>query len=168
MVENEARKYFPLMPREVFDMWLLPDIKDHGWPFSGEQELDPNSPWAKRLRDRPPYFWRRVSWKRMTLPFGEIRLEGQAVRNTQFLSNKWLHFLKTGERVHTFVKGTHERLAALASVVSAEKRFPAPLVCLSLNEEWLLLDGTHRVAVLLTLPEQQTFQCDCWVGTHAL
>lgn len=157
------------MPDEVFDMWIGEDIAHHGWPLSGDQQtFMPDSTWAKHLRNRSLHYWSSVTWERLSLKFSDIVFEPQATRNAKYLAEHWRDFSQTGTAKATPIKNSHERLVALAPMITHERKFPKPIICFVENIHWLLLDGTHRLGIVLSLKKHEDFQCDIWLGKHAL
>jgi hypothetical protein len=45
------------------------------------------------------------------------------------------------------------------------RKFPKPVICLSIGELWDLLDGYHRLAALLSLKDHENFPFEVWLGT---
>ena len=77
-------------------------------------------------------------------------------------------FVETGITEPTLVKDSPQKVAALAEVTNASGKFPKPLVCLVHENEWVLLDGYHRLAGMLMQENVSNFPFDTWIGTHDL
>jgi hypothetical protein len=63
-----ARKLFPKMPREVFDLWIVPGIEFHGWPFTSIGENTVGTKWEGFFGCYPMNFWGDAIWKLLSIP----------------------------------------------------------------------------------------------------
>jgi hypothetical protein len=63
-----ARKLFAKMPREVFDLWILPGIEFYGWPFSSVSERTVGTRWERFFACQPMSFWADAVWQLLTIP----------------------------------------------------------------------------------------------------
>jgi hypothetical protein len=75
-----ARKLFAKMPREVFDLWILPGIEFYGWPFSSVSERTVGTRWERFFACQPMSFWADAVWQLLTIPAKKhvFHLETQA------------------------------------------------------------------------------------------
>lgn len=166
--ELEARKCFPIMPDEVFDIWISQHIRFSGWPFTGQETSISDPTWAKYFRDRPIPFWARVNWVRISPPFNKVKIERRAIDVCKRLAEIGKKYITTGIAEQTLVKDTPQKVSALAAEIRRTGKFPVPIVSLAFNDELLLLDGHHRLAAMFLHDESGIFQFDSWVGEHAL
>lgn len=77
MTELEiARGMFPLMPDEVFSVWLGEIIAFQGWPFRSLGDSIHIQNWAGLLLDRPLAHWAQAAWSSYLLQgSGDLRLD---------------------------------------------------------------------------------------------
>ena len=166
--EFEAKQYLPLMPDELFQMWIEPEIESHGWPFHGDEITVTDPSWSKYLRDLGPQFWSQVHWKRVNAAFVEGQIEERAIKVASLLAEVGRRFLETGVAEQTLVKDSPQKVAAIAAAIEANGKLPNPLVFLERSDGWWLMDGHHRLGALFMLGKQRTIPLDCWLGAHAL
>lgn len=164
----DARACFPHMPDELFNMWIRPHIEFSGWPFRGDETVVSDPAWAKYLRNHPPSFWRGVQWRFTSQAFIGVVIEQRAINVAYQLSEFGRQFIETGTAVRTPVKDSPKKVAAIATVLEKEMKFPKPLVCLVQGNEWWLMDGHHRLAAMFMQKEIEHFPFDAWIGTHDL
>lgn len=165
-VKLGARKCFPQMPDELFNMWIKPEIESRGWPFGGDEAIVSDPAWAKYLRNLGPHFWRGVRWRRVSQAFITVPLEERAKNIGRMLAEVGREFQETGIAKSTLVKNSPQKVAALAEVTSSCGQLPKPLVCLVQGQEWWLMDGHHRLGALFMLGDQNSIPFDCWVGEY--
>ncbi|MGC1320917.1 MAG: hypothetical protein WA849_01920, partial [Candidatus Udaeobacter sp.] len=55
--KRAARSMFPLMPEEVFELWLDERIESNGWPPSGDR-------WRGALCELSTTTWSAMEWEK--------------------------------------------------------------------------------------------------------
>jgi len=134
------------MPDEVFNIWLRPHIEAYGPPVHCDSEQQTDCRWLKEFRYRPYSFWSTVRWKKSIAEVSKLPLEQRACALTKKLGENFIEYETSKRWDRTGVTDSLQRMNQLVDYVRSNGSFPAPIVCLASNSEWLLLDGHHRLA----------------------
>src|SRR6266436_7677913 len=65
---EKAKSFFPTMPREVFDLWIVPGVKYHGWQFTSISQSVEDTRWKGFFGFQPLSFWAAARWERVSIP----------------------------------------------------------------------------------------------------
>lgn len=163
-----ARKFFPRMPDEVFELFVAQQLEPHDWSLSELEAFlaGASGSIAKHFRNKTLSYWSNINWQLTSPPFSEVNLEGSSMdkaRKIMDLFGEPGPFQKT---IRTQVPNSQERFNTAALFAKSMGKFPRPLVCLAHEKEWVLLDGYHRLAGMLLQGDVSDFPFDTWVGTH--
>lgn len=154
------RQFFPNVPDEVFDMWLIPLAKDYGWPFENIHEETKDTKWYHTLGGLPLSFWHSAEWELtqrdlLSMPFSFI---------TKFVLRSLIEQYQSGS--HTVVANlerTKERFGACADFIITNGIIPKPIIVLERNGAFEIVDGNHRVAALLHVGVPQNYKVPMWI-----
>lgn len=152
------------MPAETFGVWLRPHIEAYGSLLGERSAAHDYSGWAKEFRGRPISFWSKVRWRRVEGDLSELPLEQRSHQLAKELATRFAEFESTGSWRATGVTDSLQRLSQLVHYVRANGTFPAPLVCLAADKEWLLLDGQHRLGAAVMVRGCLAGPVVVWLG----
>jgi hypothetical protein len=65
---ERARSFFTTMPSEVFDLWIVPGIECHGWPFTSTSQSLEETQWKGFFGFQPLRFWTNARWGHVSIP----------------------------------------------------------------------------------------------------
>lgn len=137
----KAREDLPNMPEEVFEIWFDDRIEANGWPPQGYE-------WQSNLFNHGLDFLKNLSWTSMELEFPI-----QICHTSQNLVTGLLQVNVDGVKNNfsDYIADTKVRFHSIMSYVKINKSLPQPLVLLKENEGFQILDGSHRLSVLVAL-----------------
>ena len=158
---KKARSMLNKIPNEVFDIWLYPIIKKHGFPFK-----DVNDNIHKHILYG--YFCctslkliSDLDWQRLSeLTSKKICLEETSfviIQSiiTNYLTDKW-----------TFGVGpiinSKERFLSHKKSIQRTGRIETPIIFRKAPHGLLILDGSHRLAALFSI-NREDILFDAWV-----
>jgi hypothetical protein len=64
----KAKSFFPKMPSEVFDRWIIPGIEYYGWQFTSASQSVEATEWKGFFGPQPLNFWANARWERVSMP----------------------------------------------------------------------------------------------------
>ena len=158
----KPREFFPNMPDELFNKWLLPFIEAQGWPFNSISDDLQASDWKNNLGiNHTLKQWSECEWELISIPL--------------ILTNFKLHTLQTIFDIITFsVKGiptstanlerTQERFWACASFYREHNTVPWPIVIYEFDEFIRVVDGFHRLAAIFHIGFSPEFKIPAWLA----
>jgi len=155
---DEVRKGFPRMPDEVFNLWLRPEVERAGWPQEAEEVILLSPSWNRHLRGYKPSLWAAVSWRQSEFTLASTSIEERAFEVALALATQY-----------NTDPSSRPRVGSLLSCLRESRSFPKPLVFYASGEQWLLLDGQHRLAALSIFgTESSSLRLAAWVAENAL
>jgi len=159
---KQAQALFPNMPKEVFDLWLAPLIASDGWPFTSIFSSTFGTIWYRYFEGHPLKFFHDLLWYRENIPcfFSSFHPSSRYV--IQLLIDTHLKNIPT---IATQVKGGKGRESFLGSLKFIQRtgRFYTPVVLITYDGLYQLMDGNHRIAALFSLGVNG-FPIDAWIG----
>jgi len=157
---QEARASLQNIPEEIFQLWLDDRIKSRGWPPLGIN-------WHGYLLGHPLSFWQETKWSK---EFIKINYDSIADISKNILDDLMDSF-NTGRVTLTtmFVGDSIPRMNNINKYISETNKLPGGPIIVILNNGLLeIVEGNHRVAVLLALqdkyPNKYLNQQIAWVG----
>lgn len=158
---ERARIMLSNMPDAVFDTWLLPIIEDRGWPFTTVTDAL-FGVWAGYFRCSTLKEFSDLLWYRETLTIDSCVLHPSSKRfidlavlykSTDFWADIAPPFKKT-----------KPSLAWHMSHIERTGKLCAPLVLTTTPRGFIVHDGSHRLAALLSM-NRADVPIDAWIGT---
>ncbi|RRR98863.1 hypothetical protein EIP75_23875 [Aquabacterium soli] len=137
-----AKLALPSVPDEVFALWLNDRIRQNGWPPEGDE-------WEGFLFGESLHFWSQLKWskRRVSLTAEALSL---ASRRTAMLLYE-ASVLKQENIMSHYIPNTRERFASVMAYAIEHQALPSTIVLLERNGRFDVIEGNHRVAVLLGL-----------------
>lgn len=156
-----AREALPNIPEEAFSLWLDGRIKACGWPPYGKE-------WQNFLCNYPLDFWQNLHWRKdaipltynMLAPVSQEHVRGLIDTNINGNRNAYTEYIPDSE----------QRFKSIMRYVLENKALPGTLVLLAENGLYQVIEGCHRVSVLVAMQQFEGSQPLCpphvtaWVG----
>lgn len=156
------------MPDAVFNLWfrdlLEKDGSKESWPFVRASQRTFSTRWHQCLNGHSIQAIRNMRWQKRQIP-ATLSVFTVAFQN----------------RLRRIIEAYAHKLCAPCTNVMDKKRhgsfwraldhaervgcLHAPAVLIQQAEGYQIMDGCHRIAALLSLPDRQDLLLDCWVGT---
>jgi len=160
-----ARSTLPLFPQEVFDLWLYDRIKQNGWPPSGIE-------WEGFLFGESLDFWGQLKWSKEKVALSADKLSATSRRTAELLHEASV--LKQSNIMSHYIPNTRERFASVMAYALEHQALPGTLILLKREGSYDVVEGNHRVAVLLGLQSIQGHpnvpaigEVEAWVASAA-
>lgn len=115
---RSARRVLPLLPEEVFTLWLDAAIAEHGWPPSGEQ-------WSRVLLRRPISFWQTIRWTKRSIDISRANLAADTRYPARALA--MAAFEGRPSKYAELAAASSERLARIAKQAQTLSALPGSL-----------------------------------------
>jgi ParB-like nuclease domain len=158
---ERARTSFKTMPPEVFDLWIVPGIDSHGWPFSSVNDSVIGTAWDSFFIGRPLSFWANVEWRLLSLPMNESVYHPETALRVRWIFGN----CALGEQTPTAnLQDTKKRFWTAASFIQVNGKLPSPIVGITTKEGFEIVDGHHRLAALVFLRFPNTFSLPAWIA----
>ncbi len=161
-----ARASLSSMPDDVFDIYLVPLIKRHGWPFdvSGfPLDIAEARRWFQMLDHQSVKTISQLSWERCEIPFPLARFHP---RSHQVVTMIIEHH--TGVCFHAGiadVADTRNKLVRARNYIARTGQMPVPVILQRDPLGLRVLDGNHRLAAMASLPNAESGIIDAWIGS---
>ena len=134
----EARDFFPTMPKEVFDGWLLERIATAGWP--------PYSPrWNALLGGYSPNEWKNFTWNKENLDIYNLTFSEDSISIIRGLAAA--RFGKANNN-YTNIENSDSRMKAIHAYIEKTKKLPGSVVLID-GSPWEIVDGCHRITMYI-------------------
>lgn len=162
----EIKPVFTKMPSEVFEQFIQPKLEFdiESLPILEAFITAPN--WAEYFRHKSLNYWVNVEWAKICVPFKDALVNDEAKVLACELVNAFGESGTGKPAVRANVQDSKARFESCATFAKSYGKFPKPVVCLDTGGSWVLLDGFHRLAAILSMEEHENFPFDCWLGTH--
>lgn len=138
----EVRKTFPLFPEEVFQLWLDDRVRQNGWPPSGFE-------WQGFLFGMPITYWQQLKWTKQLVILNTYNLSETA--NTTANQIIEVSVFNMQNIISTYIPNTRKRFISILRYAQKYQRLPEPIILLQRDDLFDVVEGNHRVSVLLTL-----------------
>ena len=157
----KAKAMFPDMPKEVFDEWLLPIIKNHNsWPYTDASSLHPSQQWKQYFGLLDFCDIVNLKWQTLLLSFDLGCLDSISNNTIKTLIDWHINDLKPNTNIHN----SRDRFCHFVSLIKKSHSMPAPIIGVNMAEGLRVLDGNHRISALTYLGLRGKIQCSTWVG----
>jgi len=150
------------MPLEVFQIWIVPSVKCHGWKgVSIDEPLQEE--WQGFFADYAISFWKSARWEFCSTPFDANLFAPMSVQRALWIVDHATKGLKTPTAdIHDSV----QRFWACAAFIKDNRKLPCPLVgCVTPDNSRIdLVDGHHRLAAAIHLGTTKTSKLPIWIA----
>lgn len=151
------------MPKEVFQIWLVPLISDVGWPFTQITDYTFGTPWERFFDGFTLQKIRDFSWQRHNIsrslcvfhPTYQKTIYGIATTHIYKRQTIWTNF-KNGKASESFFRSRR--------FIQDTGRFHTPAILAHDSQGYKIMDGNHRIAAAFSLNLTNSFHLDCWIG----
>ena len=172
-IEN-AHNLLPNIPDDIFDIWLNPIIKKHGFPFRTINDDIRDTIWFGYFGHCSLKFFSAHTWAKLTnisvdeIPFKE---------SSSYIIDRLISYNLTGEWTlgGRPIPDCKERFNSHVSIVQRTGRLVAPIIVRITIDGFLVLDGSHRIAAVRHIRQLNSeqfksgpkpFPIDLWIGNH--
>jgi hypothetical protein len=156
---QEARKLFPNMPEEIFELWLDERIDDLGWPIEG-------TTWENVLRNKSLDYWQRIKWRKQRLLIEDLESFTECSKNLMAGLSRSV-FLKM-DNEHRRVMGdvSDEKVKKIRNHLAENSVLPGELILIIDDGKYEIVDGSHRLVTLFWDEGKFTHEMlpEIWVG----
>jgi hypothetical protein len=156
-----ARSFFPQMPIEVFEGWILSHVGSYGWPFVSIHSSTSMTRWQDFFLGRKLIYFHNLTWSKSLALIDSFPLHDDSCRRLKGLINHCASTFKTGS---WNIKDSVERLASAREFVRHNKTIPGSLVLVKEGASFIICDGHHRIAALVQSDIAKTVPIPVWVG----
>lgn len=139
---NAARKTFSHFPEQVSSHWLDDRVREKGWPPRGEE-------WWSFLAGEPVSFWQALTWNLTLIPLNAGELTQESWNTIHAMLEVSLQGKKNA--ISSYLPDTAARFNSLLSYVREHRTIPHPVILLKKESGFHIVDGHHRIAVVLAL-----------------
>jgi len=160
---SRARQVFDKMPDEVFNTYIVPLIKFHGWSATSKHSMVSDR-WRRAFDNQRLKTIAELSWQRKELSFTETIFHPDSE-------------CRIGWLIAQHTRGANTPLANLADTktrfikcrqfIARTGRLPVPVILMRDYFSYRLLDGNHRIAALASLSPPPGFLFSVWVGSRS-
>lgn len=158
---QRARAMLPLMPSDVFDIWMVPFIESRGWPFISV--FTPASgPWAHNLCGYSLNFISKLNWKLQQLPGDLTGFRPILPKRIKALARQYTTGIRT---LNVSVINGPARFRRALVYIQRHGTIPKPVIVINRRSHLDLMDGNHRLAALLTAGVIPRHKFAAWVGS---
>lgn len=160
---QNARMTFPNMPEEVFTLWLDGRILANGWPPKGIE-------WAGFLLGKSVSEWQQINWTKRKVSISWEALGVLSQQNVNMLIDGNVN--ERSNLMTAYIPDTKERFRSITKYALEHQNVPGTLVLLKSGTKYEVIEGNHRVAVLIALQnfkdtkEKIMSPQTAWVGEH--
>ncbi len=139
---DAARKTFPGFPSQVFELWLDDRVREKGWPPQGIE-------WWSFLAGESIEYWQALTWS----------LELVRLKAEELTEESWgaIHAMigvslqgKTNA-VSAYLPDTKIRFESMLAYACEHGVIPCPVILLKKATGYHIVDGHHRIAVVLAM-----------------
>lgn len=160
---EKAKSFFPNMPGEVFDNWLLPIVRDHNsWPYRDFSSPHPSEQWRRYFGLFTIMDIHKCRWTVVNLTFDMGCLDPISNGVVEILIENNVHHFDATEMFN--VHNSKSRFDGLVAFIQGTGRVPAPIIGINTGSGLRVLDGNHRLAALTHLKLRGMGHCRTWVG----
>jgi hypothetical protein len=156
---EKARQMFCKMPPEVFDLWIGPGVKNHGWSFLSTPE--PSTKFERIFSGSSLRDWVTLNWNFTSLPLKQSIFHPQTVARAEAIIG---HCVRDEQTVTANLHNSKKRFWACAAFIGMNRTVPQPLIAVNLAMDFEIVDGNHRIAALIHLGFGESFQIPVWLG----
>jgi hypothetical protein len=158
---QKAKAMLPDMPKQVFDEWLLPIIKDHNsWPYTDASSLHPSQQWEQYFGLFSFIDIVNLKWQTLILSFDLGGLDSISNNTIKTLIDWHVHNLKPNSNIHN----SKNRFYHFVSLIKEKHSIPSPIIGVNTDEGLRVLDGNHRLSALTYLGLRGKIKCSTWIG----
>lgn len=152
----------PNIPNEVFETWLEPLIKEHGWNFNSIEDSTIDTFWYHNLgHDMTLKKLSDAVWQKGQIP---INLFTPKEICTETLQNMIWDFQNSSTATSprtTITSRLFERVCFQASAIETTGRLYSPIVLTNTPLGFQILDGYHRLCAIFILQKKDLI-IDYW------
>lgn len=158
-----ARLYFNNYPEEIFTLWLDDRIKHKGWPPNGIE-------WEGFLFGRTPKYWKDIRWRKQKVKLRPNILGSRSQDLVEAVIETNVYGMRNS--LSDYLPETKAKFSRIVKYVLTNHELPSTLVLLKVGDVFEIVDGCHRVSVLLSLryilKEDNLISEDAeaWVGCY--
>ena len=159
---EQARALFPLMPEEVFRLWMDERIESNGWPPD-------TGTWEAALRFRSVGYWQKLHWQKKGVLLIPESLSGETRRIIRSLYQGVFSGIPTEET--RYVGDSRERITGTMRYIAQHGRLPSCLIFLEEDGVYEIVDGCHRLTAFFVCHSDPEFKNrpsqtqEAWVGS---
>jgi hypothetical protein len=157
---ERARSFFTTMPPEVFDLWIVPGIECHGWPFTSTSQTVEETRWKGFFGFQSLRFWTTAHWGHVSIP-ASVRTFHPMTRTRIFAIIETAHGVQTPM---ANVRDSQKRFWACASFIRKHAAIPFSVVATPTQEGLDLVDGHHRLAAFVHLGFADKASIPAWLA----
>ncbi len=156
-----ARQVLHRMPQEVFDVYIEPLVRVYGWHFQTEDASAAFTAWRGILGGQSLKCIANLSWKRQEL----TALHTAFHPDSKFRVGILIGQNMKGQAIRTNIADTKARFLKARRFIARTAKMPTPPVLMRTFSGYLILDGHHRIAAMLSLSPSAGFTFRAWVGS---
>jgi len=140
-LQKEARSALPLMPSEIFELWLDERIQALGWPPYGSR-------WEGILHNQPLSIWKKIHWEKKEIPLSLQIFD----KNSQYFIKAIQDGAVGNTNYVTQLTGNSGlRMKSIYKYINEYGTTPNSIIIIKGQQNYILADGCHRMAVLSLL-----------------
>jgi hypothetical protein len=158
---EQARRWFPKMPEELFSLWFDERIEVNGWPPTSRA-------WHQVLCYKTLQFWQNLNWKKREFDLAGVQFGAETLR----VVNGLIRSNMLGETNElTQIRDSSLRTVSIMDFVQKNKRLPGTLIFIEDNRVFEIVEGCHRLAIFCRFyPYEHTrgsvsAMCSAWIGS---
>lgn len=156
---EEARRWFPKFPAELFSLWFHERIEVNGWPPT-------SSIWQQVLCYKSLQFWRDLDWEKREFDLARVQFGAETLR----VINGVIRSMLGENNEFTRIEGHAARTLSILNFVEANRRLPGTLIFIEDNGTYEVVEGCHRLAMLYSFSGQNSRDgisslCLAWIGS---
>jgi ParB/Sulfiredoxin domain len=155
-----GKNFFPKMPSEVFDLWIMPGIKCYGWQFTSASQSVEATGWKGFFGSQPLSFWANARWKRVSMPASKHTFHPE----TQARIIAIIGTAQGFQTVMANLRNSKKRFWACAAFIQKHGTIPFPVVATPTKEGFDLVDGHHRLAAFVHLGLAESVPVPVWLA----
>jgi len=151
------------MPREVFDLWIVPGVEFHGWPFTSTSQSVEGTRWAGFFGLQSLRFWANARWGHVAIPVS-LNIFHPMTRA------RIIAIIGTAQGFQTpmaDVRDSKERFWTCASFIREHGAIPFSIVATPTQQGFDLVDGHHRLAAFVHLGFASKASIPAWIALDA-
>jgi hypothetical protein len=156
-----ARQLLTNMPDEVFNLYIEPLIKLHGWPFHSV-----DSPtfglWFQMFDHHSLKTISELIWERQEITFSLRIFHRTSQDRIVGIVNTHVHGMNTP---FANVINAKARFDRCRTYIARTGRMPVPVVLMRDFGGLRILDGNHRLAAMASFSNSHIGIVDCWIGS---